>query len=288
MVFPLLVLSLTQCIKDEIRPASDTESFSSEHLARPVYDHIFVVWLENKSRDEVWNDSSCPYMNELIDDGTLFSRYYCYTNAYSQPNYVASFAGTRCGVVNNTCLSGRPLTQRNLYTQLKSVGRTFATYCEGIPSAGSTVCTSGRYVRKHNAPINFSNVPTSVILPFPLPSNFSSYPTVTWIIPDQYNNGHDTGESYADNWLRTTIKPMVEYCKVPSNNSLFILAFDEGSGTNRKVATTFVGNRVKQDYVISTYYDIGHYNLIHTILSMYGAVQIGSAASYSSLSGWYY
>ena len=207
IVFMLLIL--TSCEKLEMtNEVIDTTS--QLQLAPPVYDHIFVVWFENFDRDDIWGSSSCPYMNSLIRSGTLFKSFYCYTNSASQPNYVVAFAGSRCGINTNSTLSGRPLTNPNLHTALVAKGKTFKTYCEGIPYAGSTTSSSGYYRRRHNAPINFSNVPGSLIRPFPLPSNYDSYATVTWIVPNLRNDGHDTGKGYADNWMKNTLKPMVE------------------------------------------------------------------------------
>ena len=56
-------------------------------------------------------------------------------------------------------------------------------YSEGLPKAGFTGCTAGRYARKHNPWVNFADLPSSVNQPFTaLPADWpaSLYWTPVW------------------------------------------------------------------------------------------------------------
>ena len=276
LVFLLFIMTIS-CQKESIIPME--EPSQNYRVSSPIYSHIFVLWMENKTYTSIVGSSSAPYMNLLMSQGTLFTRF----NAIdydSQPNYIGGFAGSRCGVSNNTCLSGRLLTQKNLYTQLSLVGKGFETYCEGLPSVGSTTCSSGRYRRRHNAPINFSNVPSSVIKPLTmLPTNLNTCGTVVWIVPNNDHNMHDQSISYGDNWIKNNlqVQSIINYCKNPANNSLFVLYFDEGTSSSNKIAVTFVGNRVKVNYKNGITYN--HYSFNKTVLKMHGTAVVNSATS---------
>ncbi|HEV8557041.1 MAG TPA: alkaline phosphatase family protein, partial [Actinophytocola sp.] len=74
----------------------------------------------------------------------------------SQPNYLALFSGSTQGITNDSC--PHTFSNGNLGRQLIDAGLTFAGYSEGLPSTGSTVCTSGRYARKHSPWMNWSNL----------------------------------------------------------------------------------------------------------------------------------
>ena len=296
-----LILALSLCMipimfgcqKEKVLPTETIEQDNtiSRLSAMPVYSHIFVIWMENKTYSSIVGRSAAPYINQLISQGTLFTNYYGLQNP-SQPNYIGTFAGTRCGISdNNDPLNGSTtprLTQLNLYTQLNAVGKTFFTYAEGLPSVGSMIWSTGRYRGRHDPSRNFANVNQTSRKPFTsIPTNLNTTATVNFLIPNNDHNMHDQSISYGDNWLKTDpqIQSIINYCKNPINNSLFILYWDEGTTTDNRIAVTFVGNRVKVNAKVSTSYN--HYNLTHTILSMYGATQVNTAATYADLAGWY-
>lgn len=282
-LFITLFTSLS-CTKEEVRPTSAKQERTS---AMPVYSHIFIIWMENKAYSNIVGSSSAPYMNSLISQGTLFTNFNALQNP-SQPNYIGAFAGTRCGVGNDNQVTPKSLTQKNLYTQLASVGKSFETYAEGLPSTGSTIWSSGRYRGRHDPARNFANVNQNCRKPFTaIPANLNSCGTIVYLVPNLDHDMHDQSMAYGDNWLHTDpqMQSIINYCKNPANNSLFVLYFDEGYSGNNKIAVTFIGNRVKQNFRVTTSYN--HYNLTHTILSMYGAAQVNTAATYQDLAGWY-
>src|SRR5207249_8940059 len=147
----------------------------------------------------------------------------------------------------------------NLASELLAAGFSFAGYSESLPAAGSTVCTSGSYYRKHNPWVNFSNLPASVNLPFSsFPSDFSRLPDLCFVVPNQDNDMHDGTIAQADTWLQSNFDSYVQWAK--THNSLFLLTFDEDDGSqHNQIATMFVGAMVRPGQYSER---IGHYNVL--------------------------
>ena len=248
--------------------------------ALPTPAHIVVVMEENHSYSDIIGNSSAPYMNSLASSGALITASYGVTHP-SEPNYMALFSGSTDGLSADTC----PVTSKaaNLGSELLAAGKTFKGYSEGLPSTGSTTCTSGKYARKHSPWINFSNVPTADSLPytsFPSSSNYASLPTVSFVIPNLNDDMHDGTISAADTWLKNNLTAYATWAK--SNNSLLIVTWDEDDYTeNNQIPTIIVGQHVTTGNYDET---INHYNLLATLEQMYGLTKVGSSSSASVIS----
>ncbi|WP_034271928.1 alkaline phosphatase family protein [Actinospica robiniae] len=243
----------------------------------PTPAHIVIVMEENHSYSDIIGNSSAPYMNSLASSGALITASYGVTHP-SEPNYMALFSGSTDGLSADTC----PVTSKaaNLGSELLAAGYTFKGYSEGLPSTGSTTCTSGKYARKHSPWINFSNVPTADSLPytsFPSSSNYASLPTVSFVIPNLNDDMHDGTIPAADTWLKNNLSAYATWAK--SNNSLLIVTWDEDDYTeNNQIPTIIVGQHVATGDYDET---INHYNLLATLEQMYGLTKVGSSSSAS-------
>ena len=133
-----------------------TPSASAAPVPLPRPDHVLVVVMENKDPGEIIGNAAAPYLTGLARAGASFTDAHAETHP-SQPNYLALFSGSTQGVTDNGC--DHRLTAPNLGSALLASGRTFAGYSEGLPQAGSTVCTAGRYARKHSPWVNFTDLP---------------------------------------------------------------------------------------------------------------------------------
>jgi len=160
------------------------------------------------------------------------------------------------------------------------IDRTPPTIIARTPSAGSTVCTSGNYARKHSPWINFSNVPAADSLPFSsFPTSYSSLPTVSFVIPNLQDDMHDGTIAKADTWLKTNLSAYATWAQ--SNNSLLIVTWDEDAYTeSNQIPTIVVGQHVATGSYNET---ITHYNLLRTLEQMYGLTPTGSAASATAI-----
>jgi hypothetical protein len=242
----------------------------------PTPAHVVIVMEENHSfSDIIGNTSQAPYMNTLASQGALMTSYYAITHP-SEPNYMALFAGSTFGLTADTCPVSEGTTA-NLGSELLAAGDTFRGYSEGLPSTGSTTCTSGEYARKHSPWINFSNVPAADSLPFssfPASSNYASLPTLSFVIPNLDDDMHDGTIQEADSWLNTNMSAYAAWAQ--THNSLLIVTWDEDDYTeNNQVPCIIVGQGVKPGQYSET---ISHYNLLATLEAMYGLPQAGSSS----------
>ena len=245
----------------------------------PTPAHIVVVMEENHSySDIIGNTSQAPYFNQLASEGALLTSSYAVTHP-SEPNYMALFAGSTFGLSSDACPTNEGNTA-NLGSEVLAAGYTFKGYSEGLPKTGSTSCTSGEYARKHSPWINFSNVPTSDSLPFTsFPSNYSSLPNLSFVIPNLDDDMHDGTISQADTWLNKNLSAYATWAQ--SNNSVLIVTWDEDDYTeNNQIPTIVVGQPVNP----GTYSEnINHYNLLATLEQIYGVSAVGNSSGAAAI-----
>jgi hypothetical protein len=241
----------------------------------PAPAHVVIVVEENKeSEDIVGNTRSAPYINGLAARGALLSRSSGVAHP-SQPNYLALFAG-----VTDTNGDGCPpknvdVNAPNLATELRAVHRTFAGYSEDLPQAGSRLCRSGEYARKHVPWASFDNVLPSENLPLSaLPSNYDALPTVSFIIPNLLDDMHSASVARGDGWLKAHVGPIVDWAM--THNSLVIVTWDESDqAILNHIPTIFIGQMVKPGR-----YDepVNHFNVLRTIEDLYKTQHAGASA----------
>jgi acid phosphatase len=241
----------------------------------PKFDHIVVVMEENHSFNDIIGSSSAPYINSLATSGALFTQSFAVTHP-SEPNYLAIFSGSTQGVTNDSC--PHTFSANNIGNELRTAGFSFTGYSEGLPSDGSTVCTSGEYARKHNPWVNFSDLPTSVnkkFSEFPSSTNFASLPTLSFVVPNLLDDMHDGTIQQGDTWLKNNINAYAQWAK--ANNSLLIVTWDEDDGSqSNQVPTLFSGAHVATGKFSEK---ITHYSILRTIEDAYGLGHLGNSAS---------
>ena len=252
---------------------------SAANVPLPRYDHVVIVIEENHSAAEV---AEAPYLNALAARGTVFSRSFAVAHP-SQPNYIALFSGSTQGVTNDW---RHDLSAPNLALSLAAAGLSFAGYSEDLPAVGFRGDRSGGYVRKHNPWASFRNVPDAVNRPFSdfSTSDFSTLPTVSFVIPNLRNDMHDGSVAEGDAWLRAHVDAYAAWAV--SHNSLLIVTFDEGPGheppAKTPIATILVGAHVQRG---TTEQPITHYSVLRTIEEMYGLPYLGEDAKAAPLNG---
>ena len=241
------------------------------HAQVPTPDHVLILVLENHDFESIIGSDEAPYINSLVPQGALFSDSHGVTHP-SQPNYLWLFSGDDQGVTSDACPN--TFSTENLGNLLLTSSLGFAGYSEDLPAEGSTVCNSGQYARKHNPWVNFTNVPTSANKPFTaFPSDYSTLPTVSFVIPNQFNDMHSAPIGVGDTWLMQHIDGFVNWAL--SNNSLFILTFDEDDfSPQNHIPTLFIGSMVEPGSYAET---IDHVDVLRTIEDMYGLAYAGAS-----------
>ncbi|MFB7997846.1 alkaline phosphatase family protein [Streptomyces sp. NPDC056002] len=248
----------------------------------PTPDHTVVVVFENHAYNQVIGSSSAPYINSLKTNGASLSASYALTHP-SQPNYFALFSGATQGITDDSCYTPGFSSQPNLASELIAAGKTWGSYNEGLPSQGSTTCSSGDYARKHNPWFGFSNVPTSTAKTFAqFPSDYSTLPQVSFVVPDLCSDMHDCSVSTGDTWLKNNLSAYATWAK--THNSLLLVTFDEDNRlAGNKIPTVLYGQQVTPGATSATTYN--HYDVLRTIEDMYGLPHAGNAASGKDITG---
>jgi hypothetical protein len=229
-------------------------------LSVPQFDHIVVVVEENKSPMSVIGNAGAPYINSLAKNGAYLSESFGNFRP-SQPNYIALFSGASQGVTTNDNYNLGNIA--NLGSQLIGAGKSFVGYSEGLPSVGFTGTTSGRYARKHNPVVSFSNVPASSNRPYTdFPTDYSALPDVSLVVPNLDDDSHDGTVAQSDQWLQNNMSAYAEWAK--SHNSLLIITYDEGNlgDSTNHIPTIFYGANVRPGQYAN---EVTHFNTLRTI-----------------------
>ncbi len=251
-------------------------SGSASGVPRP--DHVVVVIEENHVFSDIYGSNAAPYMTTLADGGALFTQSHGVEHP-SEPNYLDLFSGANQGVTDDSC--PHTFTSPNLANALIDAGFTFGAYSEDLPSVGSTVCSHLKYARKHDPWANWPSIPGSSQMPFTsFPTDYATLPDVAFVIPNLDDDMHDGSIAHGDTWLETHVGGYARWAK--THNSLLIVTYDEGVGSNQRIYTVFYGQHVEQGSYAGS---IDHFDVLRTLLDMYGLSPMGASASASPITG---
>jgi hypothetical protein len=246
-------------------------------------DHIVVVVEENHSFQEIYKNTKAPFMNRLMNTGANLFNHYAIEHP-SQPNYLDLFSGSNQGVTTDKTPK-QPFKSKNLASELIAKGLTFGGYSEGLPKVGfkGPYDLKTNYARKHNPWVNFSNVPSSLNMPFSsFPTDYSKLPTVSFVIPNMDHDIHDGTIKEADLWLQKNFSDYVKWAE--THNSLLILTWDEDdTSAKNKIPTAIIGPMVKKgSYNVKS----NHFSLLRTIEDIYGLQKLGKSNQAKPLDIW--
>jgi hypothetical protein len=258
-------------------PSSATRS--QPNTTGPHANYVVVVIMENRDYKLVIGSKSAPYINgTLVPEAALMTDSHAIGHP-SQPNYLAFFSGSTQGVKDDSC--PHSFSTANAGAELLAAGKTFDGYSESMPTDGYTGCYSGKYARKHNPWVNFTNVPSTSNLIY---KHFVKPPsTLTIIVPNLCHDMHDCSTRTGDEWLSDNLPPILSYNA--ANNGLLILTWDEAAPDNNgknQIATLLVGPMVKPG---SYSQNITHYSVLRTIEDITGIACTADACKASDLTG---
>ncbi len=229
---------------------------SAAKAATQKFQRIFIIELENSAYSAVLKNS---YFANLASRGRLLNNYYAVAHP-SQPNYIAQIAGDTF-VTDD---SSHNLAQSNLVDLLEGAGISWKTYQENYPGNcySSSSAAGGLYARKHNPFISFDNIRQNatrcakIVNASQLDSDIAAnaLPQYSFYVPNQENDGHNTGISYAATWLQGFLEPKLTNANF-MNGTLVVVTFDEDNNSeNNHIYTVLLGS------TISASTDPGPYN----------------------------
>jgi acid phosphatase len=244
----------------------------------PALQHLVIVVEENRSYADLARSSSAPYLHELMAQGTTLTNFFAITHP-SEPNYLALFSGSTQGLRDDSC--PHTFSAANLAGELLAHHQTFAGFAEGLPSSGYEGCTHGHYARKHAPWSDFG--PGAARLGRPLsdfPADYSTLPTVSYVIPDLDHDMHDGTIGQADTWLRAHLGDYVTWAR--THHSALIVTWDEDDHSqDNQIPTLIVGAGVRAAPYRSR---ADLYDLLATIEWVFGLPPLGASGGREPLS----
>jgi hypothetical protein len=177
--------------------ASAHSSRSAGHLK-----HVFVIVLENHSKNGVIGDPNTPNITALASKYAVADQYYGVTHP-SEPNYLALTAGDNFGL--NADDPSQRFDAKNIVDQLEATGHTWGAYEESMPSVGYLgdywpSSSNALYASKHNPfvlyddirdnPARLAHIKPYTSLAADLNGPEKSIPDYSFIVPNQCHDMH--------------------------------------------------------------------------------------------------
>lgn len=266
---------------------------TSSNRHRAERSHVFVVVLENREYDEVFENAEAPFLNGLAQRATLAVYYYAVAHP-SLPNYLALLGGSTFGISRNCteCSARDP----NLALQLSRAGISWRAYMGGMPRPCFRGDEAGQYVKRHDPFMYFPSIASSpvrcklVVPASRLDADLSRHalPAFGWLSPGLCEDGHDCRLAAADRYLANLV-PRITRQLGP--RGVLIVTFDEGtsdagccdksgSGGGR-VMTVIAGPGKRQGNRMFWAFD--HYSLLAAVERHFGLPRLRRARQVRAL-----
>ncbi|MBK9041058.1 MAG: hypothetical protein IPL83_18225 [Bdellovibrionales bacterium] len=244
-------------------------SFSSwaEELSKQShFKKVFVIVFENTSFRETIKQ---PFFKLLAERGALFKNFSAETRP-SQGNYIALVSGNTHNVRTDASVT---LDVSHVGDLLEGKGLSWKVYAEDYPGNCYLGAKSGGYARKHVPFLSFKNIQENpdrcarITNSEELEKDIQngSLPEYSLFIPNNKNNGHDTGVAYADQWFASRFKDLLGDSRFMSD-LLLIVTFDESgfvTGGGKSIYTVAYGDSVIGGIENST--PLNHYSILRLI-----------------------
>jgi acid phosphatase len=241
--------------------------------------HVFVVVMENKGYNDVWNTSSSPYITSLGNAYARATNYTAITHP-SLPNYLDLYGGSNYGITTDCSPSSTcHVNAINLADNLNAKGLTWKGYMESMPS-NCDLKTSGKYAPKHDPFVYFDDIRTNTarcdagVVAYSTLANdlksASTTPNYVFITPNLCDDMHGCSVSTGDGWLKNNLPAILNSPACLVDKCLLALVWDEDDGDDgNKVLTIFAGSGAKTGGLVSSK-AYNHYSLLKTVETIFG------------------
>ncbi len=268
------------------QPITPPATPSPDVAAVPVFDHVYLIVMENEQASSIVDSPRAPYLNQLIKQYGLATNYTSVAHP-SEPNYIALWSGSTQGVKDDRV---HRIDAQHLGDQLEAAGKTWKVFAQNVPvsdSSGNSICYTGAtasggpdgtgtYARKHEPAISFVNVSNDKARCIANITDFSHFDPASadleLIIPNMCNDMHDCSVQTGDEWLKSWLPGhILETPEWRDTNSALFITWDEGTsnqGGGGKVATLVISKTTPAGVTSDTPHD--HYSLLRTIENAWG------------------
>jgi hypothetical protein len=220
------------------------------------FKHIFVIMMENTGIEALQGNPNAPWINQAMQTYAVAGNYFGVTHP-SQPNYIASVAGTTAGVPDDNDVT---VNLPNVVDQLEAKHHTWKAYMQSLSLCTTKLdhaCGNQLYERKHDPFVSFTDVQTNPsrmanIVDFSqLATDLASkdghaVPDFAYISPDQCNDMHGRGGggssdpcdfsneqlliAAGDTFLKNTVNSITS-SRAWDGDSVIIITWDESDFT---------------------------------------------------------
>ena len=242
--------------------------------------------MENHERGDV--TASAPFERSMLLRGRDYAQYYAVAHP-SLPNYLAIASGSTDGKTTDDVTAGE-VAGPTLWDQLTTADVSWAVYEESMPSPCYAPYAAGTfpadYALKHNPAVPFRSVfsdPSECARVQPLSQMDPGHlPTVSFITPNECDDGHSCPLSTADGWLADHVPPLVQA------GADVVVTYDEGTTDigaggpgGGHVFAAEIGPGVPAGSVVGA--PVDHYSLLAGIEARYGLPTLGQASGATAL-----
>lgn len=236
------------------------------------FKRVFIVILENEDEQSALAQ---PFLSQLANSGALLSQYNGISHP-SEPNYLALTSGSDWGIHDDF---RHTINATHLGDLLDAKGYSWKSYAEDYPGQCDLRAQVGNYVRKHEPFLSYADVQASpsqcahVVNANALAVDIKNgtLPSFSLYIPNNRNNGHDTGVKFADRWLADRFGALLTDQRF-SKDMLFVVIFDEADHGNHVYAVLH-GDTIRPGSDSRVSYN--HYSLLRTIEDGFGLGSLG-------------
>ena len=228
------------------------------------FDHVVMVVFENANFESVLK---VPAFAEFAKKGVLFNNFDAEIHD-SQGNYIAMVAGSAFNITSDENID---LNYSHIGDLLESKNKNWKIYAENYPGNCYAEEGAGKYVRKHNPFMSFTNVSKNPIRCAKIvnSSEFikdfqgNTLPEFSLFVPNLDNDGHDTSPDFAGKWFQENILDQIKNSEA-LQHTLIIATFDENEGDGRnQVYTAMIGPQIVAGTINSQY--LNHISLLKMI-----------------------
>ncbi|KAI9304072.1 phosphoesterase family-domain-containing protein [Cunninghamella echinulata] len=202
---------------------------SNQIVSGKHFDRVVIFIFENQDYDDVHAD---PYFGSLATkhNGVELTNFFATTHP-SQPNYISFISGSTSGTFLDFESN---IDRKSIVDLLEAKGISWKSYQQGYTGNCDLSMRIGKYARKHNPFISFTNVQNNpercakIVNSDQLDIDISKdqVPQFVFFTPDLDNDGHDTNLTFASNWFQGYLEPRITKSTL-NKNTMFVSTWDE-------------------------------------------------------------